>query len=140
MVSSNLSDGQTELKTLFFVILSATLLGCNQSETQSDDSANVTVDIRVMSYDSDAAHNTVAGPDGEQYHADMYDAAYCKVTSSVAGLPNPLVIWGWSRTEYVPESLHVPDATAKISFKRSAIDDAPAGGRGVAATEITVLD
>jgi len=94
----------------------------------------------VTSYDSDAAHNTVAGPDGEQYHADMYDAAYCEVTSPIDGLPDPLVIWGWNRTVYVPESLRVPDATAKITFKRSAISDAPSGGRGVAATEITLVD
>ena len=125
---------------MFLLLSLIVLVGCGRPEPEPDDNANVTVEVRVTSYDSDAAHNTVAGPDGEQNHADMYDAAYCKVTTQIEGIPDPLVIWGWNRTEYVPESLRVPGATAKITFKRSAISDAPSGGRGVAATEITLAD
>ena len=117
----------------------ATLVGCREPDlvVQGADEV-ITVKVLVVSYDADAVHSTATTPDGVTYHPDMYDAAYCRVVAVKTDLPDPFVIWGWNRTQYVPESLRVADASATITFKRSAIEDSPFGDgtRGIISTAI----
>jgi hypothetical protein len=126
----------------YCLLLLPVFFGCRQPELISDvGDAIITVKVHVLSYVADAAHSTISTPDGETYHADMYDAAYCQIASDEADLPDPFVIWGWNRTEYVPESLRMPEATATIAFPRSAIEDTPFGDgtRGIHSTAISEL-
>jgi hypothetical protein len=116
------------------------LFGCRQPELDAEgDGTIITVKVHVVSYDADAAHSTMSTPNGETYHADMYDAAYCQIAADESDLPNPFVIWGWNRTEYVPESLRMPEATATITFQRSAVEETPFGDgtRGISSTALS---